>query len=158
MRYHVRLLLPILCLILTSCAAPYAKRCVEGETRSSFSVTISKGVCFGQCPMYSATVYGDGSIEYNGERFVDRVGAYTGMITPEDLCAIMTEVRDRKLMLVDTSFVEEVPDAPMTKVTMMMHGRSTTVLWNLTTPEQFRTLQSLVVKATHENPALTKAH
>jgi hypothetical protein len=40
---------------------------------------------------------------------------------------------------------------------MMMHGRSTTVLWNLTTPEQFRTLQSLVVKATHENPALTKA-
>lgn len=108
--------------------------------------------------MYSATVYGDGSIEYNGERFVDRVGAYTGTITPEDLCAIMTEIRDRKLMLVDTSFVEEVPDAPMTKVTLMMHGRSTTVLWNLTTPEQFRTLQSLVVKATHENPALTKAN
>lgn len=158
MKYHVKLLMPVLCIIMSSCAAPYAKRCAEDQTRTSFSVTISKGVCFGQCPMYSATVYGDGSVEYNGERFVDRVGVHTGTISPEDLCAILTEVEQRKLMQIDTSYVEEVPDAPMTKVTISYRGRSTTVLWNLTTPEQFRTLQSLMVKATHENPALTKAN
>lgn len=156
MKYH-RFLLPILLvLLLTSCAAPHAKRCVEGLDRSSLRVTISKGVCFGQCPIYTGVVLGDGTVEYYGERFVEREGAYTGKITPEDLCAIVTEIETRKLMIVDTSYVEEVPDAPMTKITIAMRGRSTAVLWNLTTPEQFRTLQSLIVKATHENPALTK--
>lgn len=156
MKYQQFLLPVLLVLLLTSCAAPYATRCVEGLDRSSLRVTISKGVCFGQCPMYTATVYGDGTVEYNGERFVEREGAYAGAISSEDLCAIVTEITAKKLMLVDTSFVEEVPDAPMTKMTLSLRGRSTTVLWNLTTPEQFRTLQSLIVKATHENPALQK--
>ena len=156
MKYH-RFLLPLFCVLLTSCAAPYAKRCVESFDRSSLRVTISKGACFGQCPIYTGVVLGDGTVEYYGERFVEREGAYTGKISPEDLCAIVTEIETRKLMIVDTSYVEEVPDAPMTKITIAMRGRSTAVLWNLTTPELFRALQSLMVKATHENPALVKS-
>lgn len=155
MKYH-RFLLPLVCVLLSSCAAPYAKRCVEGFDRTSLRVTMSKGACFGQCPIYTATVYGDGTVEYYGERFVDRQGAYAGTISPEDLCAIIAEINTRKLMTVESDFLEEVPDAPKTKLTISMRGASTTVLWNMTTPEQFRTLQSLVVKTTHENPALTK--
>lgn len=157
MKYH-RFLLPcLLVLLLTSCAAPYAKRCVEGLDRSSLRVTISKGACFGQCPIYTGVVFGDGTVEYYGERFVEREGAHSGKISPEDLCAIVTEIERRKLMIVDTAYVEEVPDAPMTKITIAMRGRSTAVIWNMTTPELFRRLQTLLVKATHENPALVKS-
>jgi len=102
-------------------------------------------------------VFGDGTVEYYGERFVEREGAYSGKISPEDLCAIVTEIERRKLVIVDTAYVEEVPDAPMTKITIAMRGRSTAVIWNMTTPELFRRLQTLLVKATHENPALVKS-
>ncbi len=155
MKYH-RFLLPLLCIIFASCAAPYAKRCVESFDRSSLRVTISKGACFGQCPIYAATVYGDGTVDYTGERFVERMGTYAGRISAADLCAIVTEIERNRLLVVDRSFLEEVPDAPLTKITIVMRGRTVTVQWNLVTPETCRSLHELLVKATHENPSLTK--
>lgn len=147
------------CMILSSCYAPYAKRCADRETRTSFSVTISKGACYGACPTYTATVYGDRSIEYNGERFVERSGLHTGTVSSGDLCAILTEVAQRGLMQSDTSFVDEdIADAPMTSMTISYKGQSTTVRWNLTIPEQFRTIHALMVKNTHENPELAASH
>jgi hypothetical protein len=32
--------------------------------------TLERTACYGTCPMYSLTVYRDGTVEYNGEQFV----------------------------------------------------------------------------------------
>lgn len=156
MWYHVCVVFISMALLLTSCAAPSARNCAEGFDKSSLRVTMTKGACFGQCPIYSATVYGDGSVDYTGERFVERMGTYAGSIPADDLCAIITEIERNKAMVADRSFLEEVPDAPLTTITIVMRGRTVTVKWNLVTPEMFRSLHSLMVKATHENPTLTK--
>lgn len=157
MWYHLRVAV-LSAMLLLSCAAPSSRNCAEGFDRSSLRATISKGACFGQCPIYSATVFGDGSVEYNGDRFVERMGTFAGHITAENLCAIVTEIERNKLMFADRDFLEEVPDAPLTKITIVMRGRTVTIRWNLVAPDVVRTLDSLLVKATHGNPTLTKAN
>ena len=40
-------------------------------------VTLERQPCFGACPVYSVTIYDDGTVVYNGERFVDVEGEQT---------------------------------------------------------------------------------
>ena len=49
------------------------------------AITLERTACFGTCPVYSVTIYTDGTVEYNGERFVDVEGEQTGNIDPETI-------------------------------------------------------------------------
>jgi hypothetical protein len=46
------------------------------------ALTLERSACFGSCPIYTVTIYTDGTVEYNGERFVDVEGEQTGEIDP----------------------------------------------------------------------------
>lgn len=53
-------------------------------------ITLERTACFGACPIYSVSILEDGTVLYNGERFVDIEGEQTGQIEPE-LVAQMVE-------------------------------------------------------------------
>ena len=42
---------------------------------ASLVITLERTACFGTCPIYKLTVYGDGRVEYEGERFVTVTGS-----------------------------------------------------------------------------------
>ncbi len=44
-------------------------------------IAIERAGCFGRCPVYFATISADGQITYKGEKFVDKIGTYTGHIS-----------------------------------------------------------------------------
>jgi len=44
--------------------------------------------CFGWCPVYRVTVFRDGVVEYEGERFVKTQGRATGHINPSQLAEL----------------------------------------------------------------------
>jgi hypothetical protein len=46
-------------------------------------ITLERTACFGTCPIYTVAIYADGTVVYNGERFVDVTGQQTGSIDPE---------------------------------------------------------------------------
>ncbi|MBZ0298736.1 MAG: DUF6438 domain-containing protein [Anaerolineae bacterium] len=45
-------------------------------------LTLERTACFGTCPMYTVTIYADGTVAYEGERFVEVTGTQTTMIDP----------------------------------------------------------------------------
>lgn len=47
------------------------------------ALTLERTACFGACPIYTVTIYTDGTVEYHGERFVTTEGEQTGSIDPE---------------------------------------------------------------------------
>ncbi len=47
------------------------------------ALTLERTACFGACPVYTVTIYTDGTVVYNGERFVDVEGEQTATIDPE---------------------------------------------------------------------------
>ena len=45
-------------------------------------ITLQRTACFGACPVYTVSIYADGTVAYNGERFVEVEGTQTGSIDP----------------------------------------------------------------------------
>jgi|GEM_PF-1455235 len=43
---------------------------------------IRKTACFGSCPVFEVQVYSDGTVEWNGKRFVERTGKYRAKASP----------------------------------------------------------------------------
>jgi hypothetical protein len=46
------------------------------------ALTLERTACFGACPVYTVTVYDDGTVVYEGERFVDVTGTQTTELDP----------------------------------------------------------------------------
>ncbi|MFN8380258.1 MAG: DUF6438 domain-containing protein [Anaerolineae bacterium] len=51
-------------------------------TGAQVALTLERTACFGSCPIYSVTIYDDGTVVYQGERFVDVLGEQTSQIDP----------------------------------------------------------------------------
>lgn len=55
----------------------------DNEPDAEVAVTLERGACFGACPIYKVTIYTDGTVVYEGERFVEVEGRQTTNIEPE---------------------------------------------------------------------------
>jgi hypothetical protein len=49
---------------------------------------LSRGGCYGTCPIYTVTVYDDGRVEYKGERDVEVIGARADRLDDATLAAL----------------------------------------------------------------------
>jgi len=54
----------------------------ETTLERQVALTLERTACFGSCPVYTVTIYTDGTVEYNGTQFVDVKGAQTTTIDP----------------------------------------------------------------------------
>ncbi|HEX6587589.1 MAG TPA: DUF6438 domain-containing protein [Longimicrobiales bacterium] len=55
---------------------------------ASDSISMTRGPCFGACPMYTVTVYGDGRVVFRGDRFVAETGERTKTIGAAEAAAL----------------------------------------------------------------------
>ena len=81
-----KLSLVIFALILTALLACRRWRCSKHTCRRTgrqVALTLERRPCFGTCPIYTVTIYSDGTVVYKGTRFVDVTGEQTGSIDPE---------------------------------------------------------------------------
>src|SRR5690606_14256171 len=56
---------------------------VAQESENTIALSLSRTACFGTCPVYTLTVYQDGTVVYEGENHVDMTGIQTTTIDPE---------------------------------------------------------------------------
>ncbi len=69
--------------ILVALVAPMTLPASAQEPDAEIAVTLERGACFGSCPIYKVTVYTDGTVVFEGERFVEAEGRQTTTIEPE---------------------------------------------------------------------------
>jgi hypothetical protein len=50
--------------------------------------SLQRTACYGTCPIYKVTVFSDGTLKYEGERFVKKTGAQSGTISPAELAEL----------------------------------------------------------------------
>ena len=78
-----RLLLVIaVCLAVAVISAGCGKPSITDDI-SGAVITLERGPCFGACPVYRLTVYGDGRVIYEGIRFVSVEGTRTATISED---------------------------------------------------------------------------
>ena len=76
-KFRVVLVLFASLLLVASMVTPAAAQDAE------VAVTLERGACFGSCPVYRVTIYTDGNVVFEGERFVTAEGTHTTTIEPE---------------------------------------------------------------------------
>ncbi|MCC6615574.1 MAG: (2Fe-2S) ferredoxin domain-containing protein [Anaerolineae bacterium] len=65
--------------LLAPALMPAAAQDDEGEV----AITLERTPCFGGCPVYTVTIYTDGRVVFEGERFTSAQGTQTAIIDPE---------------------------------------------------------------------------
>jgi uncharacterized protein (AIM24 family) len=82
-------------------------------------VSLERTMCYGSCPVYKVTVFGDGRVVYDGEHFVAKEGRHEWRTTKRRMTAIVKAIE--KAGFFDTEFSDEglfVTDMPSTITTV----------------------------------------
>ena len=104
----------------------------QGTTVTTDSrVVLERGPCFGTCPVYRVEIAADGTVSWNGERFVEHTGRATASIPADSAASLMRHLDAAGFYdLADRYMHGEKPcgeyhtDAPYVTLTMTLDGRT----------------------------------
>ena len=118
----------ILSTILVACAISTPQpAATPAPDYSDLVITLQRTACFGTCPIYKLTVYGDGRVEYEGEQFVAVQGAQTATITPEQVKALATAFEQADYFNLPSNYSAPATDLPTTITSVIFKGQTKTI-------------------------------
>jgi hypothetical protein len=68
-------------------------------------ISLSRGMCEGECPVYRVTLTTDGLVDFEGEAFVELIGQHQGFVDPD-------RVDDLVRIILRLGFAELLPEYP----------------------------------------------
>lgn len=92
------------------------------------TITINRGTCRGICPVYSLAIYGDGTVVYEGEKFVRVTGRQVSKISQEKVKELIDEFYRINYFSLKDSYKEYVItdlDTVITSITI--NGKTKTI-------------------------------
>ena len=102
----------------------------SSATATDDLVALERTACFGACPIYKVTIASDGTVTFEGRRFVKTTGAATAKIKPEDFNRLVNEfeklnyfsLRDQYINAADgcAGFMTDMASA---KTSISLNGR-----------------------------------
>lgn len=83
------------------------------ETPDIDTITLERQPCFGFCPVYTVTLHDDGTVEYNGQQYVEVTGPRTAAIDPAAVQALGDEMIDAGYLEWEDAYTnQDVTDHP----------------------------------------------
>ncbi|GAA4494626.1 hypothetical protein GCM10023172_05130 [Hymenobacter ginsengisoli] len=79
--------------------------------------------CYGRCPAYTATVYADGRVEYDGQRFVPLLGKHTLSLPPAQVADMLAEAKRINFSALADQYAGHTTDLPATLITVHPAGQ-----------------------------------
>jgi hypothetical protein len=113
-------------LVLTSLSALPVGAARAQKSRPKFNerdlktavITLKRTACFGACPIYSVTIHGDGTVDYEGIRFVKVEGKRSYKISKKSVRDLVNEFYRINYFSFDDEYVSiKNPDGTETTVT-----------------------------------------
>lgn len=125
-----------LCLTLLACSPlaiaatptvpPIAQAQSSAPTTSAL-ITMERTPCFGSCPAYRLTVYGDGRVVYDGLAFVATEGRRTAQLEPAQVQSLIAAVERADFFKLNDEYIVDATDLPGTRTAIALNGRTKTV-------------------------------
>ena len=128
MRKPFLITLLLLSLVGVSAASPRKRH------RPSPVITLERTVCFGACPIYKLTIFSDGRVDYQGIRFVKRMGKASSRISRAQLEQLVAEFTNNDYFKLDDSYTpgakgcpQAATDMPSAITSLTWRGKTKTV-------------------------------
>jgi hypothetical protein len=91
-------------------------------------LSLERTACYGRCPIYTVTVLRDGTVQWEGRRFVKTVGKATGKLAPGALAAIADEMKRADFFAFHDKYTSyDVTDHPSAIITYADAAKKKTV-------------------------------
>lgn len=113
-------------------------------------VSMNMGPCYGNCPVYTITVYENGIAAYEGERFTDRKGVYIRDIGRAALKSLKAELVAANLWKFPNAFRSQIPDLPTVTIEYFEDGKSKSIRGKDGRPSQVLKIQELLEQIANE--------
>lgn len=97
-------------------------------------LTLERTPCFGFCPIYKLTVYGNGKVVYEGHRFVKVTGTRTTTISPKAVKQLVSEFQRIQYFKLQDSYAGGHTDAPSAITSLVLGKQQKTVSHDLSSP------------------------
>ena len=114
----------------------------------SVVIRIERGPCFGTCPVYKMTLYGDGTVRYDGKDHVSARGSQTAVIAPEKVKELAGEIERSGFFNLRDFYTEvSVTDAPTVFLYIAVDGKKKQVkhyLGDFNAPKTLETIETRI--------------
>lgn len=127
MRYFIWLL--VLSLSLPACAQRKLPRQSKATNLAKPAQTaepvlvFKRTPCYGTCPAYTATVFADGRVEYDGQRFVTLLGKHTLHLPMATVQEMLAEAKRIDFNSLQAHYSRNTSDLPATIITVHPVGQ-----------------------------------
>ncbi len=112
----------ILGLGLMSCKSKEKVSNTEQTTENKYQqdwVRLTRSGCFGTCPIYIVTIYGNGIVKYEGIRHTDKIGMFIGRMDPQKFDGIIKKMKEVAFLEMEDMYQAPVSDMP--GITVFLH-------------------------------------
>lgn len=90
----------------------------------SVVIRLERGPCYGSCPVYGVTLYGDGTVRYDGKDHVRIRGSQTAVIAPDAVKSLVEEIERNGFYSLNDAYTQvSVTDAPSAVLYVATDGK-----------------------------------
>lgn len=87
-------------------------------------IAMSKGPCFGTCPVYDLTIKGNGEATLVAKKFMDYEGTFNRTLNQDEVDALIGAFLDANFFDFEEAYTANVTDLPTTWITFTHNGRT----------------------------------
>ncbi|MBS2031870.1 MAG: hypothetical protein JST54_28495 [Deltaproteobacteria bacterium] len=113
---------------LAACAAAPNKDPQRGSSAGAVDapfIKLERGSCFGTCPVYTLAISSTGSVQFDGQSYVARVGEHTRQLTPDQMKQLRAAVASAQFFLVKPDHrLVRTTDRPTLDLTITEGGQT----------------------------------
>ncbi|MFM6954986.1 MAG: DUF6438 domain-containing protein [Ignavibacteria bacterium] len=110
MRISIAFLALMLTLLIMSCSSVSVPM---KDAPEAYSIILERTACRGNCPVYSMTVFGDGTIEYEGYLNVPVKGKRIGTIPKDSILSLLNAIEKVNVNELQATYLKQgVTDMP----------------------------------------------
>lgn len=144
-----------LALLASACVARTGEQAnqIRESDLETVVITLERSACFGPCPIYTLSIQGDGTVTYDGKRFVKVEGRRTYKIPKSDVKKLVEQFYKIGYFSLKDEYTQvENPDGTVTVVTdlpthttsIAIGGRKKRVVNYFGGPESLRELENKI--------------
>jgi TonB family protein len=123
---------------------------------SSVEIQLRRTGCYGPCPVYSVHLYGDGRVEYRGDRYVGVLGIRNYRVEPSAILDLARKFYEQGFFTLCASYRQRATDLPTVSTSIQVESFSKVVsVYGDREPEGLEELDEQVEQVANLNQLVT---
>ncbi|MDA8692413.1 DUF6438 domain-containing protein [Saprospiraceae bacterium] len=123
-----------------------SKEMIEGPM-----IVLSKGGCFGSCPVYTFSITESGDMTFEGIRDTKKLGTFSKQLDLATLQSLVSSFKEYKFMELDDFYESRVLDAPSITISYTNNDATKTVVGKSERPERVHRIQKQLEEIAEDN-------